>query len=67
MKEKKITIPNVHCQHCVMTIKRELSEIDGIKDVDVEIDTKQLTVTWDPRTTWEVISHTLSEIGYPPE
>ena len=65
MEEKKITIPNIHCDHCAMTIKRELFEIEGVKKLDADIETKQLTVAWDHPATWKKIISTLTEIGYP--
>ena len=65
--KKEVTIPNIHCHHCEMTIKRELAEIDGVKNVEVDVDSKQVSVTWEDPATWQAILDTLSEIGYPPE
>lgn len=67
MEKKKVTIPNIHCHHCEMAIKRELREINGVHDVDVDILAKQLSVSWDHPATWETIIRILTEIGYPPE
>jgi copper chaperone CopZ len=63
---KTFNVPNISCGHCVMTIKREVSAVPGVQSVDAEQATKRVTVTWDSRTSWEVIKETLVEIGYPP-
>ena len=67
MNTKEFRVPNISCGHCVMTIKRELSELAGIIDVDANVDTKQVTVTWAEPATWEGISSLLREINYSPE
>jgi copper chaperone CopZ len=63
---KTFTVPNIHCGHCVHTIKHELGALAGVKSVDAEQTTRQVTVTWDAATSWETIKQTLVEIGYPP-
>jgi copper chaperone len=34
------SVPAIHCAHCAMSIREEVSEIDGVEDVDVDLDTK---------------------------
>ncbi|MFC1654780.1 heavy-metal-associated domain-containing protein [Myxococcota bacterium] len=65
MEEKKVNIPNISCGHCVATISRELKEVEGVEEVDGDPDTKEVTVRWKAPATWETISKTLNEIGYP--
>jgi len=65
MNEKEIRIPNITCGHCVANIKRELEELDGVTMVDGDPETKNVTVKWGDPASWETISETLSEIGYP--
>lgn len=36
------TVPAIHCAHCAMTIREEVSEVEGVEDVDV--DSKLVTV-----------------------
>jgi copper chaperone CopZ len=38
------TVPKIHCGHCAMSIKEEVSEVAGVETVDVDIDTKVVTV-----------------------
>ncbi len=65
MDTKKLSIPNITCGHCVMTIKRELSDIDGVSKVEGDPNTKEITIEWDSPATLEKIKSTLKEINYP--
>ncbi len=65
MEEKTVNIPTISCGHCVMTIERQVGELEGVKSVDADANTKKVTIKWDPPTTWEKISGTLKEVGYP--
>ncbi len=65
METKKLSIPNITCGHCVMTIQRELGEIDGVSKVEGDPTAKETTVEWDAPATFEKINSTLKEINYP--
>ena len=67
MEIKKAHIPAVNCGHCIATIKRELSYIDGIESVEGDPLAKDVTIRWRAPLTWELIRSKLIEIGYPPE
>jgi copper chaperone CopZ len=68
MATKTVTIPNINCGHCTSTIEREIAELEGVKSVKAEIDSKQVTVEWqEPPVTWSQIADLLQEIGYPPQ
>ena len=65
MEKKTFSIPNISCGHCVMAIKNELSELNGVKMVDGNPDTKSVDVEWEAPITEEKIKQTLKEINYP--
>jgi copper chaperone len=65
MEKRKLLVPNISCGHCIMTIQRELGEIDGVKNVEGNPTTKEITVEWDTPATLESIKSTLKEINYP--
>jgi copper chaperone len=65
MESKKFSVPNITCGHCVMTIQRELSEIDGVKKVEGDPTAKEINVEWDAPATLEKIKSALEEINYP--
>ena len=65
MEKKTLSVPNISCGHCVMSIKNELSELEGVKEVEGNPENKSITVEWDAPTTLEKIKDTLKEINYP--
>jgi copper chaperone CopZ len=67
MERKTFEVPNISCQHCVMTIKREVGDLAGVTDVEADADTKQVTVAWESPANWGEIKDLLQEINYPPK
>ncbi len=65
MEKKTYTVPNITCGHCVMTIKNELSELEGVSAVEGDPDKKEITVQWDAPADEGRIKETLKEINYP--
>ena len=65
MGKETFSIPSISCGHCVMTIKNELTELDGVSKVDGDPENKRLTVEWDAPATLDKIKETLKEINYP--
>jgi copper chaperone len=39
------TVPAIHCAHCAMSIREEVSEVEGVDEVDVNLDAKLVTVS----------------------
>jgi copper chaperone len=39
------SVPAIHCAHCAMSIREEVSEVDGVEDVAVDLETKLVTVS----------------------
>jgi copper chaperone len=37
-------VPKIHCAHCGASIKEEVSELSGVESVDVDVDTKIVTI-----------------------
>jgi copper chaperone CopZ len=67
MEEKKVHIPTISCGHCVMTIKREVEELEGVNSVEGDEKTKMVSIKWENPATWDKIAETLKETGYPAE
>ena len=65
MEKTTFTIPNISCGHCVMSIKNELSDLEGVTAVDGDPDLKSMTVAWEAPATLEIIKTQLREINYP--
>jgi len=64
MVEKTFLVPDVSCEHCVRAITNELSQIEGVENVAVDIPTKIVTVLADDSVTDATIVAGLSEAGY---
>ncbi len=67
MEKQTFVVPNISCGHCVMSIKNELNEIDGVKSVEGDPDTKSITVEWESPTSANAIKERLKEANYPAE
>ena len=65
MEKRTFSIPNISCGHCVMTIKNELRELVGVKQVEGDTENKAIAVDWESPTTLQEIQDTLIEINYP--
>jgi len=65
MTTKTFVAPDISCHHCVMTIQRELGELDGIQSVNADADTKKVIVAFEEPANLEKISSLMEEIGYP--
>ena len=65
METKTVNIPGINCGHCLMTIKREISEMPGVKSVEGEVASKQVTVQWEAPADWDKIAAALKDAGYP--
>ncbi|RJR43677.1 MAG: copper chaperone [Desulfobacteraceae bacterium] len=65
MEDKKFSIPNISCGHCVMNIKRELSDLEGVKKVEGDPGKKEITVSFEAPATVEKIKASLKEMSYP--
>ena len=65
MAKETFSIPNISCGHCVMAIKNELSEMEGIQVVEGSPEDKTVDVEYESPATIEKIKETLKEINYP--
>jgi copper chaperone len=41
------TVPAMHCGHCERAVKEEVGAVSGVASVDVDLDTKLVTVRGD--------------------
>ncbi|MFO7840715.1 MAG: permease [Fidelibacterota bacterium] len=57
-----VEIEGMSCRHCVMSVKKGLSSLDGVTGVDVNLETGIAGVTGTPDT--EEIKETVKQLGY---
>ena len=65
MNTVTFSVPNIHCMHCTHTIKMELSELEGVSQVDADLESKMVTVEYDSPATEQELRETLAQINYP--
>lgn len=59
------SIPNITCGHCIHTIQSEVSELEGVKSVVADQQSRTATITFDAPASEEKIKALLAEINYP--
>lgn len=62
--DKKLVIPEISCQHCIDTIKKTLAEVGNINSVDVDIDTKTISIDYSNELDVSEIQNLLLDQGY---
>ena len=38
------SVPGIHCAHCGISIREEVSEVEGVEDVEVDLEAKVVTI-----------------------
>ena len=59
------SVPAIHCMHCTHTIEMEVGELEGVKSVKADMNTKDVVITFDAPASEEKIKALLTEIEYP--
>lgn len=63
MTEKIYTVTGMTCGHCVASVTEELSAIEGVSDVSVDLGTGAVRVTSAELLTDETVRAALAEAG----
>lgn len=64
MSERTYSVPDVSCGHCVSAITEELSPIPGVSRVDVNLETKKVTVEHDGSVSDAQLRAGIEAAGY---
>lgn len=64
MTETIYTVTGMTCGHCVSSVTEEISELDGVRKVDVELATGLVTVTSDQALAEDAVRGAVTEAGY---
>ena len=65
METIKVDIPNISCNHCVMTVKRESGFVDGVEFVSGDVEGKTATFQVAGNEAMSALKSALAEVGYP--
>ncbi|CAN5711316.1 heavy-metal-associated domain-containing protein [soil metagenome] len=38
------SVPAIHCAHCATSIREEVSEVEGVDEIDVDLEAKRVTI-----------------------
>lgn len=60
----EVTVAGMNCQHCVMSVTEEVSEIDGVCSVDVQLESGTLTVDADRAVERSEIAAAVTAAGF---
>ena len=61
-----LTVENMTCAACPITVRKTMAGVDGVKSVAVEFEAKRAKVVYDPAvTTIEAIAAASTNAGYP--
>lgn len=63
-KTTTVTAPEIVCGGCAGSIKKALGNVEGVKDVEVDVATKKVTVNHDETVSREKIVDVLDRAGY---
>ena len=64
MSREIFTVKGMTCGHCVQAVKGEVSRIDGVSEVDVELESGQVTVESPQPVDREAVRLAVEEAGY---
>lgn len=65
MQQVTLQAPEIHCDHCKMSIEGAVGALPGVSSVEVAIADATVEVTYDDSATdLDAIKHTIEEQGY---
>lgn len=66
-KDFQLTVPDMTCNHCKMTVTRILTGVEGVKEVEVDLTAHKVSIDLAPEVSRELLMEKLREGGYSPE
>ncbi|MBU9766188.1 heavy-metal-associated domain-containing protein [Mycobacterium sp. TNTM28] len=64
MTTQTVTVTGMTCGHCVSSVREEVGGIPGVRTVDVDLATGQVTIGSDSQLDPSVVSDAVAEAGY---
>lgn len=62
--KKTIMVEGMSCGHCEAAVKEALGEIKDVKDVEVNLDTKEVIIESDVELDSDLITGAIEDIGF---
>ena len=61
-----LSVPDMKCATCPITVKKALNKVEGVENIEVNLEKKEAVVTFDDaRTTVEALLEATKNAGYP--
>ena len=58
------SVPGMTCGHCKQAVTTEVGKIVGVSSIDVDLDTKKVTVTSSEPLAWSDLVSAIDEAGF---
>lgn len=66
--ETVVFATNMHCKNCTNKVRENLSYEKGVKDLEVDLKSNRITVTFDPsKTDKATLAKAINKLGYKAE
>jgi copper chaperone len=66
MEQVTLKAPDIACDHCIASIQKALSKLDGVRFLKGDPAAKQVTIEYDPsRVEMTAIKKVMEDEGYP--
>jgi copper ion binding protein len=63
MRTLTYSVPGVSCAHCRQAIEGEVSQVDGVESVEVNLEAKTVTVSGEPLDETAIVG-AIDDAGY---
>lgn len=61
-----LSVPDMHCAACPITVKKALTKLPGVGRIDVNLERREAKVTFDDvKTSADVLTRATKDAGYP--
>ena len=57
-------VPGMTCGHCTGAVTEELNKIIGVTKIEVDLDTKIVSIESESQVEWELIAAAIDEAGF---
>lgn len=64
MQTTTYTVTGMTCSHCVASVTEEVSDVPGVSDVEVDLDSGRLNVTGPEPVDPQLVAAAVAEAGY---
>jgi copper chaperone len=65
VQRQTLAVPEIHCGHCKTSIEGAVAPLEGVRDVTVDVEGREVTVEFDvARTDINTVADAIREQGY---